>query len=118
MLTIHPFEENYFYTFDKTLMKLPGRQTHGEWLRSNKPGETRESLCEKGWQVIRTFRDRHAIQLHGMSYGKLKDIQNILLQLPPKETIVIQVAMRLAYQMLAKEFWEIDDPLQLRMYKI
>jgi hypothetical protein len=115
---IHPFEENYFYTPDKTLMKLPGRQTHSEWLKINKPDETRESLCEKGWQVIRTFRDRHVIQLHGMSHGKLRDIHDILFLLPSKDIIVIQTALRLAYQMSIAEFWEIDDPIQLHAHKI
>jgi hypothetical protein len=115
---IHPFEDNYFYTPDKTLMKLPGRQTHSEWLKEHKPDETRETLCAKGWQVIRTFRDRHVFQLDGMDYGKLRDIHDVLFLLPSKENIVIQTALRLAYEMPMKAFWEIDDPIQLRAYKI
>jgi len=115
---IRTFEDNYFYSPGKDLMKLPDGQTHSEWLKINKPDHTRQSLCEDGWYIVRTFVDRHVIQLLGMNYSKLRDIQDILMELPPKEILLIQTAQRVAYQMAMQEFWEIDSPAQLRAHKI
>jgi len=110
------FEDNYFLTSDRRLFKLPRNQTHGEWLNTNMPGETRETICEKGWIVIRTMRDRHVIQLDGMGYSKLRTINNILMELPPKDSLVIQCGLNTAFQISFREFCEIDRPEQLWSY--
>ena len=112
------FEDNYFLTSGKQLLKLSDGQTHGEWLKANMPDETRESLCGKGWYVVRTMKDKHVIQLSGMDFGKLRTINDIILQLPLKNTVVIQTALHTAYQISLREFCEIDDPAQLWAYKM
>jgi hypothetical protein len=114
---IHPFETNYFYTPNHALIELPEKQTHKDWMDANRPGESRESLCEEGWYIIATFTDRHVIQLSGMNYGKLRTIHEILLLLTPKEHVVIQTGPAQAYTVPTNELLEIDSPSGLWAYK-
>jgi hypothetical protein len=113
---IHPFEDNYFFTPQRKLFKLPAKSTHSQWLDETMPGETRESVCEKGWIVIRTMRDRHVMQLSGMDYSKLRTIGDILMELPPKDILVIQSGPHTAFQISFREFCELDGPEQLWSY--
>jgi hypothetical protein len=115
---IHPFEENYFLTPDKTLLQLPNRQTHIQWIENNRPDDDRESLCCKGWVIIATYRDRHVFQLEGMNYGKLRDIHNILMQLNKKDRVVIQTSLDTVYEIEWDVMCELDGPEQLWSHKM
>ena len=114
---IYPFETNYFYTPDHSLIKLPERQTHKDWIDENRPGESRESMCGGGWYIVATFNDRHVIQLSGLDYGRLRTIHDILIGLPTKDQVIIQTGPEDAYLVPTKELWEIDSPQGLWAYK-
>lgn len=111
------FEANYFVTPSGDLIKLPPKQTHIEWIKANYPDDDRESLCAKNWVIIATFVDRHVIQTHGMSYGKLRKIQETLLLMPRKETLVVQTATATAFEIGIDNFLDIDSTEQIWKYK-
>jgi hypothetical protein len=108
------FEANYFITPDRKLLKLPGHQTHGEWIKENYPEhDSRDSLCKEGWMTIATFPDRHVMQTHGMSHSMLRTLQETLCELPRKDIIVVQTAPCTSYELSYTDFAELEIPDQL-----
>jgi hypothetical protein len=111
------FENNYFITQKRNLIKLAPKQTHADWIRSNRPHESRESLCDCDWVILATFVDRHVIQISDANFGKLRTINENLLLLPRKDTVVMQTSSA-SYELPYDRFVDIDDPGQLWAYKL
>jgi hypothetical protein len=115
---IYPFEKNYFYSLPTGLFELPEGKTHGQWIDENKPGNSRESLCEQGWIIVATFNDRHVFQTYGFEEFKLKTIHEIIDKLPLKENILIQTSNSTCFELKSFEMMQIDESSQLWPYKI